>query len=137
MRRGADEREPLEQGIARTKPDQWPAPIMQYLLDRIDRETLMTIAARDDKLREGQECEARYYMAQRLIAQKKPGEARGFWKKREMNARVITSSIGKPWPSFRSSRPDPQSSSWRALPADQFASRQAHSAAARAAAVRV
>ena len=81
MRRGADEREPLEQGIARTKPDQWPAPIMRYLLDRIDRETLMTLAARDDKLREGQECEARYYMAQRLIAQKKPGEARGLLEK--------------------------------------------------------
>jgi hypothetical protein len=41
----------------------------------------MKIAGTDPKLRKGQVCEARYYVAEYLIAQKKPAEARGLLEK--------------------------------------------------------
>lgn len=81
MRRGADAGSALQQGAAKTKPDQWPTPVIMYLQDRIDRDALMTAAARGEKDRKGQECEARFYSAQRLLAQKETGEARTLLEK--------------------------------------------------------
>ena len=82
MRRGADAGSALEQGAAKTKPDQWPTPVVMYLLDRIDRDALMAAAARgEEKDRKGQECEGRFYSAERLLAEKKTGEARTLLEK--------------------------------------------------------
>ena len=39
-------------------------PVMEYLLDRIDRDALMKTAAADEKERKGRECEARFYVAE-------------------------------------------------------------------------
>lgn len=75
--RGIDGAPVLEEGLARLKDGKWPAPVMLFLLGRLDREGLMARAAStDDKARKEQECEARYYMAARLLAAGKPGEAR-------------------------------------------------------------
>jgi len=74
-RRGVDARDVLEQGAARLEAGNWPAPILQYLLGQIDRDALMAAAAKDEKKRAARECEARFYVAQRLIVEGKPGEA--------------------------------------------------------------
>jgi lipoprotein NlpI len=77
MHRGADGHVALEEGLARLKGDEWPAPVMQHLLGRLDREALMAAAARaDDKKRNQQECEARFYAAAYLLAQGRATQAR-------------------------------------------------------------
>jgi predicted aspartyl protease/tetratricopeptide (TPR) repeat protein len=68
-RRGLENRAVLEQGVAKLKDGEWPAPIMLYLLGRLDREALIAAAASaDESKRKGQECEARFYLAQHYIA---------------------------------------------------------------------
>jgi lipoprotein NlpI len=77
MHRGADGRAALEEGLARLKDGEWPAPVIQHLLGRIDREALMTAAAHaDGKKRNEQECEARFYAAAYLLVQRRAAEAR-------------------------------------------------------------
>ena len=66
----------LEQGLAALKGDDWPAPVMQHLLERTDREALMKAAASDEKQRKGRECEARFYMAEKLLVAGNKEEAR-------------------------------------------------------------
>jgi predicted aspartyl protease/lipoprotein NlpI len=75
-RRGQDGRGALEQGLARTSADKWPAPVMLYLLGRIDGDALMAAAMLDEKKRRDYECEARFYTAQRLLADGKRDAAR-------------------------------------------------------------
>jgi len=76
VRRGADERAGLEQGIAKAKAEAWASTLMTLLLERIDFDAAMVVAAEGGKERKGRECEVRYYASQRLIAQKKTAEAR-------------------------------------------------------------
>ena len=67
-RRGLDGNAVLEQGVAKLNSGEWPAPILQYLLGRLDGEALIAATANsDDKKRKNQQCEARFYMAERLI----------------------------------------------------------------------
>ncbi len=75
-RRGADGRDALETGLAKASEGQWPVPVMQYLLGRIDHDSLMAAALLDDKKRKDYECEGRFYAAQRLLANGKRDEAR-------------------------------------------------------------
>jgi lipoprotein NlpI/predicted aspartyl protease len=75
-RRGLDGRPALEQGLAKLKEGEWPAPILMYLLGRVDREALMAAAGADEKKRKGQECEARFYSALRFIADGQAKDAR-------------------------------------------------------------
>ena len=75
-RRGEDGRAALKQGLAKTSADKWPAPVMLYLLGRIDGDALMAAAMLDDKKRKDYECEARFYTAQRLLADGKREAAR-------------------------------------------------------------
>ncbi|HSW83901.1 MAG TPA: aspartyl protease family protein [Usitatibacter sp.] len=81
LRRGADPRVGLEQGIAKAKPESWPSTLMALLLERIDFDAAMAVAAAGGKERKGRECEARYYAAERLLAEKKPSDARGLLEK--------------------------------------------------------
>jgi predicted aspartyl protease/tetratricopeptide (TPR) repeat protein len=67
-RRGLDGNAILEQGVAKLKDGQWPAPILQYLLGRLDGEALIAATANVDENKwKSQQCEARFYMAARLI----------------------------------------------------------------------
>ena len=76
-RRGLDGKAALEAGLAKLPAGEWPAPVLSYFLGRIDGPALMAAAAAgDEKKRRGQECEARFYGAERLIARGDPGEAR-------------------------------------------------------------
>jgi tetratricopeptide (TPR) repeat protein/predicted aspartyl protease len=75
-RRGLDGHAVLEQGIAKVKDGEWPAPIMQYMLGRLDREALIAAAGADEKQRKGQECEARFYMAEHFIVAGRKSDAR-------------------------------------------------------------
>jgi lipoprotein NlpI len=76
-RRGLDGHAVLEQGIAKLKDQgEWPAPIMLYLLGRLDREALVAAASADEKKRKAQVCEARFYMAEQLIAAGRKSDAR-------------------------------------------------------------
>jgi tetratricopeptide (TPR) repeat protein len=76
-RRGLDGDAVLEQGVAKLKDGEWPAPIMLYLLGRLDREALIAAAAStDEKKRKGQECEARFYVAEHFIARGQKNDAR-------------------------------------------------------------
>jgi lipoprotein NlpI/predicted aspartyl protease len=75
-RGGLDGRAVLEQGIAKLKDGEWPAPIMLYLLGRLDREALVAAAGADEEKRKGQLCEARFYMAEHLIAVGRKSDAR-------------------------------------------------------------
>jgi lipoprotein NlpI len=76
-RRGLDARAALEAGLAKLPGGEWPAPVMSFLLGRIDRTALMAAAASgDEKKRSGQECEARFYLAERLIAKGEPADVR-------------------------------------------------------------
>jgi lipoprotein NlpI len=54
---------------------------MALLLERTNFDAAMAVAAAGGKERKGRECEARYYAAERLIAQKSLGEARGLLEK--------------------------------------------------------
>jgi lipoprotein NlpI len=76
VRRGLDGRAALEQGVAKLKDGEWPTPIMLHLLGRLYREALDAAAARDEKKRRGQECEARFYAAERYIAEGRRDDAR-------------------------------------------------------------
>jgi len=77
VRRGLDARAALEQGIAKLKDAEWPQPIMQYLLGRIDREALMAAAgSSDEKKRKERECEARFYVAEHFIARGQKNDVR-------------------------------------------------------------
>ena len=75
-REGAVKPESLEQGMSQLKKDEWPTPVMQYLLDRIDRDSLMKVASADEKERKGRECEARFYVAERFLVSGKKDEAK-------------------------------------------------------------
>jgi len=75
-RRGLDGRAVLEQGVAKLKDGEWPAPIMLYLLGRLDREALIAAAGADEKNRKGQLCEARFYLAEHFIATGRKNDAR-------------------------------------------------------------
>jgi predicted aspartyl protease/tetratricopeptide (TPR) repeat protein len=80
-RRGADPRAPLEEGLKRLKADQWPAPVMHYMLGRIDSDALMAAAAAGAKNRKGYECEANYFVGARLGADGRKVEARALLEK--------------------------------------------------------
>jgi len=81
-RRGLDGNAVLERGVAKLKDGEWPAPILQYLLGRLDGEALMAATANvDDGKRKSQECEARFYMAARLIAVGRNSAARPLLEK--------------------------------------------------------
>ena len=75
-RRGVDARDVLEEAAAKLPGDEWPAPVIQYLLGKIDRAALMAAAAQDEKQRKARECEARFYVAQRLIVEGRRDDAR-------------------------------------------------------------
>ena len=75
-RQGGGEPRALEDGLGQLKDGEWPAPVMQYLLGRIDGEALMKIASADEKARKGRECEARFYWAERSLIAGKNDEAR-------------------------------------------------------------
>jgi clan AA aspartic protease (TIGR02281 family) len=75
-RRGLEGSAILEKEIARMKDGGWPAPVMLHLLGRIDRDALFAAAVVDEKKRKGQLCEARFYVAEHLIAAGKRDEAR-------------------------------------------------------------
>ncbi len=76
LQRGDGKPEPLERAKAQLTSDQWPTPVLEYLLDRIDRDALMKAAAADEKERKGRECEARFYAAERLLISGKKDDAR-------------------------------------------------------------
>src|SRR6266446_348708 len=81
-RRGLDGNAVLERGVAKLKDGEWPAPILQYLLGRLDGEALMAATANvDDSKRKSQECEARFYTAARLIAVGRNSAARPLLEK--------------------------------------------------------
>jgi predicted aspartyl protease/tetratricopeptide (TPR) repeat protein len=75
-RRGNDDRAVLEQAVAKLDNGAWPVPIVQHLLGKIDRDALMAAAALDEKERKGRECEARFYVAQRLVVEGRSDAAR-------------------------------------------------------------
>jgi lipoprotein NlpI/predicted aspartyl protease len=76
-RRGLEGRAALEQAAGTLKDVEWPAPVMLYLLGRLDREALLAAAANaQEPKRKGQECEARFYLAQSLIAAGHANDAR-------------------------------------------------------------
>jgi predicted aspartyl protease len=81
-RRGVEGSAILDQEVAKLKEGEWPGPVMLHLLGRLDRDALLAAAASaDERTRRNQECEARYYMAQRLIAGGKTVEARPLLEK--------------------------------------------------------
>jgi predicted aspartyl protease/tetratricopeptide (TPR) repeat protein len=81
-RRGLDGNAVLEEGLARLKDGEWPAPILKYLLGRLTREDLMiAMANSDEKKRKSQECEGRFFMAARLIADGQSSAARPLLEK--------------------------------------------------------
>jgi lipoprotein NlpI len=80
-RRGLDGRAVLEQGIAGLKEGEWPRPIMLYLLGRLDREALFAAVSTDEKKRTGEECEARFYLAEHFIAVGRKNDARPLLEK--------------------------------------------------------
>jgi lipoprotein NlpI len=75
-RRGLDGNAALEKGIAGVKEGEWPTPIMLYLLGRADRDALLAAAGADEKRRNARLCEARFYLAEHLIAAGKRDDAR-------------------------------------------------------------
>ena len=78
-RRGLDGKAGLEQALSRVKEGEWPAPVLQFLAGRIDREALLDAAARGEEAKKkGQVCEARFYIAESLIAAGKRSAARPF-----------------------------------------------------------
>jgi len=77
MHRGADGRAALEEGLATLKDGGWPEPVIQHLLGRLDLDALMAAAAHaDGKKRNEQECEARFYAAEYLLAGRRATQAR-------------------------------------------------------------
>jgi tetratricopeptide (TPR) repeat protein len=81
-RRGLDGSAVLERGAANLKEGEWPAPVLQYLLGRLDLEALSaSMASPDASKRKGQECEGRFYMAARFIADGQAGAARPLLEK--------------------------------------------------------
>jgi len=81
-RRGLDGNAALEEGIAKLKDGEWPAPILRYLSGRLSREDLIAaMASTDDKKRNSQECEARFFMAARLITDGHDSAARPLLEK--------------------------------------------------------
>jgi lipoprotein NlpI len=76
VRRGLDGRVALEQGLANTKGE-WPEPVLLYLLGRLDRDALLAAARADEKKVKDRECEARFYVAERLVTEGRRDEARG------------------------------------------------------------
>jgi lipoprotein NlpI/predicted aspartyl protease len=81
-RRGLDGNTALEEGMARLKEGEWPVPILRYLLGRLSREDLIAaMASTDDKKRNSQECEGRFFMAARLISEGQSSAARPLLEK--------------------------------------------------------
>ena len=80
-RAGADGRAVLEGWLAESRSTDWPAPLMQYLLGTIDRDALFTLATADPAKRAGRECEARFYVAEDLVAKGKRDEGRALLEK--------------------------------------------------------
>jgi tetratricopeptide (TPR) repeat protein len=66
-RRGLESGAPLEAARASLKDDEWPAPLLDHLMGRLDRDALMSKAAVEDhKVRRERQCEAAYYAGARL-----------------------------------------------------------------------
>lgn len=80
-RRGADPRPILEAWLAKPSEADWPEPVMAYFVGRIDREKLFALAESDPAKRVARECEARFYVAEKLVAEGKPAEARPLLEK--------------------------------------------------------
>jgi len=81
-RRGLDGNAVLEQGVAKLKDGEWPAPVLQHLLGRLDGEALIAATATvDENKRKSQECEARFYIAARLITAGQNSAARPLLEK--------------------------------------------------------
>jgi tetratricopeptide (TPR) repeat protein len=77
MRRGADPAAVLQEGLAKGKEGEWPAPVMRHLAGQLDREALLAAAASGEEgARKGRECEAVYYAAARLLIEGKRVDAR-------------------------------------------------------------
>jgi tetratricopeptide (TPR) repeat protein len=75
--RKPEDKAPLEQALAQVKDDAWPAPVLRYLLGRVSRAELLAAAvASDPRKTRDQECEARYYIAARDLAEGRTAEAR-------------------------------------------------------------
>jgi lipoprotein NlpI len=83
-RRGLDARALLEQELAGIKDGEWPAPILLFQLERLDRDGLLGTAARsEEKQRKGRECEARYFASQRFLLDGAKADARTLLEKVE------------------------------------------------------
>ena len=80
-RRGAESRAVLEQWLAKPHEEAWPEPVAQYLAGAIDRERLFALAAADPEKRAGRECEARFYVAEDLLATGRRADARPLLEK--------------------------------------------------------
>ena len=73
-RRGVDGRADLE---ARSGGDGWGPFVARFLAGKVEADALMAAAANvDERQRKGRVCEARFYVAQRLILERKPADAR-------------------------------------------------------------
>ena len=79
-RRGVDGRAVLEKSLENGNAA-WPGPVVRYLLGRTDAATVLQLATADERQRSVHECEARYYMAQGLIASGRRDEARPLLEK--------------------------------------------------------
>jgi len=81
-RRGLDGNAALEAGLAKLKDGEWPAPILSFLLGRLSAEDLtVAMASSDDKKRNSQECEGRFFIAARLLLNGRNTEARPLLEK--------------------------------------------------------
>jgi predicted aspartyl protease/tetratricopeptide (TPR) repeat protein len=81
-RRGLDGNAVLDQELAKLKPGEWPGPSCSTCwADSIATRFLAAAASPDEQTRRNQVCEARYYMAERLIAGGNTSEARPLLEK--------------------------------------------------------
>ena len=82
LRGGREGKSVLEKWLAQAKGEAWPAPIASYLAGRIDRDALLAAAASPDEAkRRPQECLARFFVAENLLASGKGDEARALFEK--------------------------------------------------------
>ena len=81
-RRGLDARAALERALASLQGGAWPAPVLSYYLGRLDADALLAAAeGAAEKDRKVHVCEARYYVAQRRLAEGAKADARGLLEK--------------------------------------------------------
>jgi clan AA aspartic protease (TIGR02281 family) len=72
----------LEKALARDQDRQWPAPIADFYLGRIDAAALMAAAGKDEKLSKSRTCQATGYMAEWHAAQGDDASARALGESR-------------------------------------------------------